>query len=85
MQIHNSKQELFKHVPCEVLPKEYGGIIPSSVMIELWKNELENKRERLLSYDEMRLLSDKGIITRRNNNGLKLEEFQGSFRKLNVD
>lgn len=59
-----------------------------SEMIKLWKQELESKRERLLSYDSIKLLSDRGIIRRRNKNGLTTNEVgsvPGSFRKLEVD
>lgn len=85
-QILNSKKELHKYVPRDVLPREYGGIMPTSIMIELWKKEMAMKRERLLSYDKMRLLTDNGIVTRRNpNGGQNLDQLCGSFRKLNVD
>lgn len=56
-------------------------------MIELWKQELAVNRDRLLSYDTMNLLSDKGIIRRRD----KVEDLTGSgslpgsFRKLELD
>lgn len=57
-------------------------------MIELWKQELAVKRNRLLSYDKMRLLSDRGIIRRKNKavleNGIA-DSLPGSFRKLEVD
>lgn len=59
-----------------------------SEMIKLWKEELESKRERLLSYDSIKLLSDRGIIRRRNKNVLTTDAtggVPGSFRKLEVD
>lgn len=62
--------------------------MPMSEMITLWKKELEAKRERLLSYDKMMLLSDRGIIRRRNKNLLTKDEVgsvPGSFRKLELD
>jgi len=57
---------------------------------ELWKKEIEAKRERILSLDDMKLLSTKSIITRRNNqqnenSSLMLNSLQGSFRRLEVD
>ncbi|KAG7313391.1 hypothetical protein JYU34_000509 [Plutella xylostella] len=36
-----------------LLPKEYGGDMPMKEMIELWKVELEAKRERLLLNDKL--------------------------------
>lgn len=59
-----------------------------SEMIKLWKEELESKRERLLSYDSIKLLSDRGIIRRRNKNVPTIDStggVPGSFRKLEVD
>lgn len=77
---------MHKNVDPKVLPKEYGGEIPATEMVSLWKQELAEKRERLLSFDRMKLLSDKAIMTRRNNVSTG-DEFglQGSFRKLEVD
>lgn len=78
--------EMHKHIDPKVLPKEYGGDIPQSEMVALWKQELADKRERLLSFDRMNLLSDKGIITRKNNVTVDDEYgLRGSFRKLEVD
>ncbi|KAF2892121.1 hypothetical protein ILUMI_14052, partial [Ignelater luminosus] len=72
--------------PC-LLPCEYGGVMPMSKMVELWKKELDEKRERLLSFDRMNLLSDQGIICRRSkvNDSGEIENMSGSFRKLEVD
>ncbi|XP_037299763.1 alpha-tocopherol transfer protein-like [Manduca sexta] len=36
-----------------VLPKEYGGVMPMRQMIDLWKEELANKRDTLLMNDKM--------------------------------
>lgn len=71
------------------LPKELGGIIPMAEMIALWREELNRKRDRVLSIEKISLLSDRGIISRKNiaqymkdadSHGLC-----GSFRKLEVD
>lgn len=59
-----------------------------SEMIKQWKQELEAKRERLLSYDAIKLLSDRGINRRRNKDALVVDEvggIPGSFRKLELD
>ncbi|XP_065160764.1 alpha-tocopherol transfer protein-like isoform X2 [Atheta coriaria] len=86
LKIHNSISEMHESLPSIVLPKEYGGVMPMADMIELWKKELAAKRDRLLSYDAMNLLSDRGIIRRRNQpGGGEISEMQGSFRKLEVD
>lgn len=58
-------------------------------MIALWREELNRKRDRVLSIEKISLLSDRGIISRKNiaqymkdadSHGLC-----GSFRKLEVD
>lgn len=70
------------------LPLELGGVMPAKEMIELWEKELAAKRELLLSYDDMNLLSDRGIICRRNSSNQDntgAGSLPGSFRKLEVD
>lgn len=58
-----------------------------SEMIDMWKKELAENRDRLMSLDKMNLLSDQGIIRRRD----KCEDktgtgsLPGSFRKLELD
>ena len=46
--------------------------------------ELHGSRERLIALDNMELLSDKNIITRRNP-AKNTTELEGSFRKLEID
>lgn len=59
--------------------------------LELWKKELLENRDALLALDNMRLLSDKSIITRKTkmepSHGLiaGYDQINGSFRKLEVD
>lgn len=61
-------------------------------MIELWKHELAAKRDIVRTLDSMELLSDSGIITKHDKNGVnsfKQQQIEasivGSFRKLEVD
>lgn len=59
--------------------------------LALWKQELLASRETLLALDDMRLLSDKNIITRKTRAQENLgfaddfNQLNGSFRKLEVD
>ncbi|XP_065219188.1 alpha-tocopherol transfer protein-like isoform X2 [Planococcus citri] len=53
IKIHNNLQELHDHVDKSLLPKEYGGDMPMAEMIRLWKEELYNRRETLLTNDAM--------------------------------
>lgn len=57
-------------------------------MIQMWREELAAKRERLLSFDAINLLSDRGIISRRNRpseDNTGVGSLPGSFRKLELD
>lgn len=75
----------------DVLPKELGGKIPLAEMIHQFKAELATSRPKLLALDNMRIISDAGIIGRKNydknNNAVsaKSEQVIGSFRKLEID
>nr|CAD7256365.1 unnamed protein product [Timema shepardi] len=56
----------------------------------LWMKELISKRGQLLALDDMKLLSNKGIMTRKNNNNIYgglngIAGLPGSFRRLEVD
>ncbi|XP_044766596.1 clavesin-2-like [Coccinella septempunctata] len=87
--IHNSKPSLLENVNTECLPQEMGGIMPMSEMIKLWKEELKLKRDRLLSLEKINLLSDQGILGRKNIaehlRNADAHGLCGSFRKLEVD
>uniref|UniRef100_A0A2S2PB09 Retinaldehyde-binding protein 1 n=1 Tax=Schizaphis graminum TaxID=13262 RepID=A0A2S2PB09_SCHGA len=92
MKMYNSLSELHEKLDKKVLPKEYGGEMPMAEMIRLWKKELLENREKLLALDNMRLLSDRNIITRKtkaeiNHHSLisGFDQINGSFRKLEVD
>lgn len=75
----------------DVLPKELGGKIPLAEMIQSFKAELAASRSTLLALDNMKIISDTGIIGRKNfdknNNAVsaKSEQVIGSFRKLEFD
>jgi hypothetical protein len=84
--------DMKKHIVSpEVLPKEMGGKVPMAEMIDMFRAELEAHRETLMAIDNMKILSDAGIIGRRNadknNNSVsaKSEQVVGSFRKLEID
>ncbi|KAJ8957535.1 hypothetical protein NQ318_020574 [Aromia moschata] len=86
--IHDSKEDLLKKLDQRCLPLELGGKVPAKDMIELWKKELVTKRKRLLSLDSITLLSDRGIIRRKNTpsqDDTGTGSLPGSFRKLELD
>lgn len=80
---YDSEEQLHGVLDSMLLPSEYGGVMPMSEMVELWKQELAAKRNRLLSYDKMNLLSDEGIIRRKTK--IDQDNLSGSFRKLDFD
>ncbi|KAK5637887.1 hypothetical protein RI129_000190 [Pyrocoelia pectoralis] len=82
--LHDTMEQLHQTLDPSLLPSEYGGIMSSKEMAELWIKELANKRERLLSFDKMNLLSDRGIIRRRSKIN-EADSLNGSFRRLDVD
>lgn len=51
--IHKKVEEVASIIDKELLPAEYGGKIPMSEMIESFKQELNAKRDLLLSHDQM--------------------------------
>lgn len=88
--------DLKKKMDVDCLPKEMGGQIPMADMVEMWKMEIASKRDMLIGLDKMKILSDRGIISKskgdRTNNanintGSEFREVSvaGSFRKLEID
>ncbi|XP_046397395.1 alpha-tocopherol transfer protein-like [Ischnura elegans] len=86
--LHSSLEELHQSVDPKILPKEYGGTIPMSEMIDMWMKEVSRKRDALLSLDRME--SQKVMhsykprtTTPKASNGIT--SLPGSFRRLEVD
>lgn len=50
---HANFDKLAESLPTSILPAEAGGQIPMSVMIEKWKAVLEERREAILSLDQV--------------------------------
>ncbi|CAH1119894.1 unnamed protein product [Phaedon cochleariae] len=87
------------HIERDILPKEYGGTMPMSEMIELWKVELHKCHPILMSHDKMavneELFSAKakeGAVSALKRNGVScgsegdsLCGITGNFRRLEVD
>ncbi|KAJ8969733.1 hypothetical protein NQ317_006394 [Molorchus minor] len=83
----------------EILPKEYGGVMPMAEMIALWKEELRKSHPILMSHDKMEvneeLFSPKardGAVSALKRNTVScgserdsLCGITGNFRKLEVD
>lgn len=60
-------------------------------MIQLWREELACKRDKIIALDNMKILDDRGIIGRRHEEGHKgnkllvCDSVIGNFRKLELD
>jgi len=50
---HANFDKLADHVPASILPEEAGGQVPMSVMIDQWKAVLEERRQAILSLDQV--------------------------------
>ncbi|KAG5674946.1 hypothetical protein PVAND_004890 [Polypedilum vanderplanki] len=90
--VHLTADDMKKQIATvDVLPKELGGKISMSEMIQSWKMELATSRNAILALDKMKILNDQGIIGRRNadknNNSVsdKSDQVIGSFRRLEID
>ncbi|KAK2576914.1 hypothetical protein KPH14_005535 [Odynerus spinipes] len=81
--LHKSIEELREAVDPSILPKEYGGEVPLSEMIEAFKKLLREKKEEIKALDNMHIeISPKEYQTAC---GDGLGGISGSFRKLEVD
>ncbi|CAH1998627.1 unnamed protein product [Acanthoscelides obtectus] len=87
------------NIETDILPKEYGGVMPMQEMIELWKGEVKAAHPVLMSHDKMEvdeeLFSPKareGAVSALKRNttscgseGDSIYGITGNFRKLEVD
>lgn len=91
------KEELIEK---DILPKEYGGTIPMSEMITLWKEEMANAHPTLMSHDKMAVNEEmysaqarEGAVSALRSNRINcgsedsdaMYGITGNFRKLEVD
>nr|XP_021196946.2 uncharacterized protein LOC110381073 isoform X1 [Helicoverpa armigera]XP_021196947.2 uncharacterized protein LOC110381073 isoform X1 [Helicoverpa armigera] len=83
--VHNSYEDLHKHIPRDMLPKDYGGDEQSvSKLCDQWKEQLktEEAKKKIKSLEKMVSDESKRQTSKFN------EEYMGmpgSFRKLTVD
>ncbi|XP_075983599.1 alpha-tocopherol transfer protein-like [Anticarsia gemmatalis] len=83
--VHNSYEDLHKHIPREILPKDYGGDEQSvSKLSDQWKETLRGEDAKKIIKDSEKLISDES----KRHTAKFNEEYMGmpgSFRKLTVD
>ncbi|KAF7274974.1 hypothetical protein GWI33_012365 [Rhynchophorus ferrugineus] len=82
--VHDGKSTASQSIELEALPAEFGGHVPAKDMITWWTRQVDAKAKRILATDDIRLLSDAGII-RSKTARRDAENMIGSFRKLEVD
>ena len=83
--VHDTYEDLHKHIPKEILPKDFGGDEMSCDKLnELWKETLKSEESQKIIRDTEKLVSDE---TKRHESKFN-EEYMGmpgSFRRLTVD
>ncbi|CAK1541712.1 unnamed protein product [Leptosia nina] len=85
LHVHSSYEDLHKHVPKEILPKDFDGDGPClSKLSDQWKEKLRTKETRELIKNMDKLVTDE---SRRSSTKFNEEYLgmPGSFRKLAVD
>lgn len=83
--MHKEQDALKEQFDPSILPKEYGGVMPLSEMIELFKQKAKERRERILALDDMYIDLEAMNITQDTNEDDLGTGVAGSFRKLQVD
>ncbi|EFX66463.1 hypothetical protein DAPPUDRAFT_64631, partial [Daphnia pulex] len=77
-------ESLYKEIPKEILPKDYGGDNMSiAELTAYWKKKCEDRRDFLIATSKMR--SDESKRSGKPKTSDELFGIEGSFRKLNVD
>lgn len=86
IKIHKTMDELHADLDPKILPKEYGGIVPLSEMVEELKKKLREKRDLVVALDDMYIeINEKDckLLSEMNEElGLGID---GTFKKLTVD
>jgi len=84
--LHRDIEGLKENIDTKILPKEYGGEMPMSEMIELYKKEIAERQPRLLALDRMTLdldLMKKATTIKAISSDIM--GMTGSFKKLEID
>ncbi|XP_072160313.1 clavesin-1-like [Bemisia tabaci] len=76
---HSNVDDMKRVIDPKILPREYGGEIPTADLISRLKKQLLEKREELLALDKMK------INVRNKKMEFEVNDMAGSFRKLEVD
>lgn len=84
--MHKNLDDLKTKVDPKLLPKEFGGTIPLSEMIEMFKERARKHRAAVLALDDMYIEITKDSVNFAGNDDADMDTgVVGSFRKLQVD
>ncbi|XP_055687645.1 clavesin-1 [Lutzomyia longipalpis] len=84
--LHPTLEDLKRHIDPSILPKEYGGVVPLSEMINQLKIRLRQKRQEILALDDFYIEISKTAANFAGNEDADMDTgVVGSFRKLEVD
>jgi len=84
--LHKNLDELKAKVDPKLLPKAYGGTMPLSEMIEIFKERVRKQRAAILALDDMYIEITKESANFAGNDDVDMDPgMVGSFRKLQVD
>lgn len=92
--VYKSEEDMKKNLDVALLPAEYGGRIPMKDMIDMFKEEIRQRQDRLMALDNMHI--DIPMMTTMAKTGescgaalakevLTGKGIAGSFRKLEID
>jgi len=87
IRIHKDQTGLWEALDRKILPKEYGGEMPMSEMIDTFKQEVVDRMDRVMALDRMQLDMDlmKRSATAPKKVSSDILGITGSFKKLEID
>ncbi|XP_050501929.1 alpha-tocopherol transfer protein-like [Diabrotica virgifera virgifera] len=81
--IHKKSASIFKYIPMDILPKDYGGNEkPLEELNQLWKAKLAEYKERFDALEKIRIKEELKPMPLIND---EILGFHGNFRKLDLD
>lgn len=79
---HKDMESLYRYIPKEILPQEYGGKVPQKVMTDAWIQQLRESSEHIARVNEMSV--DENWVGQREDKQ-SIMGCEGSFRLLQID
>lgn len=87
LHLYSNLNQLHAQINTACLPTHYGGEIKFEDMVSYTKQLISEYRKKILSLDDMEILSTRGIQSSKNRNQTNGDviSIEGSFRKLDID